>query len=241
MVSFILLIETELIAITERILFYATIGSTYHSMGYTRSAAQYINKSKVLLDSELDLPEKYKVNWILLTVSYLHEIGQVSSIEELQKIEQSQHSIIYGKQRRTKTEYLTLAQTMSILANMQSEKGKSDSAFAEAHEALRLRSQTLPKQNLDVLKRKEEEANKRDDDPNNQIRREDEDLANTSVDEGEASSAESFFNENMTFNKWGALKAFAESLLQTAALHELQGTVYFAQYYYLKVCRQDDD
>jgi hypothetical protein len=218
----------------ERILFYAMIGSTYHSMGYTRSAAQYINKSKALLDSEPDLPEKYKVNWILLTVSYLHEIGQVSSIEELKKIEQSQHSIIYGKKKRTKTEYLTLAQTMSILANMQSEKGKSDSAFAQAHEALRLRSQTLPKQNLDVLKRKEEEANKKDDDPNNEVRREDEDLANTSVDEGETSSAESFFNENMTFNKWGALKAFAESLLQTAALHELQGTVYFAQYYYLK-------
>ncbi len=102
---------------------------------------------------------------------------------------------------------------------------------------MRYRSQTLPKQNLDVLRRVEAEANKKDDDdPNNEIRREDEDIATTSVDEGEASSAESFFNESMTFNKWGTLKAFAESLFQTAALFELQGNVYYAQYYYLKVC-----
>jgi len=100
---------------------------------------------------------------------------------------------------------------------------------------LRLRSQTLPKQNLDVLKRVEAEANKKDDDPNNQVRREDEDVVNTSIDEVETSSAESFFNESMTFNKWGALKAFAESLLQTAIIHELQGSVYYAQYYYLRV------
>ncbi len=93
----------------------------------------------------------------------------------------------------------------------------------------------MPKQNLDVLKRVEAEANKKDDDPNNQVRREDEDIVNTSVDDGETSGAENFFNENMTFNKWGALKAFAESLLQTAIIHELQGSVYYAQYYYLKV------
>jgi len=91
-------------------------------MGYTRSAAQYISTSKKLLDKEVDLPEKYKVNWVLLTASYLHEVGQIESTEELEKIEQSQHSIIYGKKKRTKTEYLTLAQTMSILANMRSER-----------------------------------------------------------------------------------------------------------------------
>ncbi len=109
----------------ERILFYATIGSIYHSIGYTRSAARYIGKSKLLLDNEPDLPDKYKVNWILLTVNYLHEVGQISSTEELEKIEQSQHAIIYEQKKRTRTHYLALAQTMSTLANMLSEKVKT--------------------------------------------------------------------------------------------------------------------
>jgi hypothetical protein len=95
----------------------------------------------------------------------------------------------------------------------------------------------LPKQNLDVLKRVEAEGNQKDDDPDNQVRREDEDGTNLSIDEGEGKPAnpEDFVNENMTFTKWNALKAFAESLQQTATLYELQGSVYYAEYYYLKV------
>jgi hypothetical protein len=58
-------------------------------MGFTRTAAQYINKSKSMLDKVTDIPEKYKVDWLLATTCYLYEVGQISNTDELEKIEKS--------------------------------------------------------------------------------------------------------------------------------------------------------